>query len=394
MKRSAIRCFSGEIVWEMTLMFRQSLCMLVIAFTVVGISEKVSRGQTASANTSAPGGRSAAEAYQNIQVLKDIPADQLVPAMQFITYSLGVECSYCHVEGALEKDDKKPKRTARKMIQMMVAINRNNFDSKQAVTCNTCHRGAPHPVATPVIADGGPRAATESNLGGEASTTNAPPAEQLIAKYVEAIGGVAALQTISTRQESGTINISGRNLPIEILSKIGGKQLTVIHLPNGDSITGYDGASGWTSAPNRPVREIPSVEVASAKPEVDLQLPLHIKQLFNEVTTAGTPKIGGRESYVVAGINSGEIAAKFYFDKESGYLMRILRYTKSPLGRNPTQIDYADFRTLNGLKVPFQKTIARPNSRLTVQIEHAEFNAPVDETKFARPAVAPTRASS
>jgi len=368
--------------------------MLGIAFTVVGISETPLRVQTASANTSPPGAMSAAEAYQNIQVLKEIPADQLVPAMQFITYSLGVECSYCHVEGALEKDDKKPKQTARKMMQMMAAINRDNFDSKQAVTCNSCHRGAPHPVATPIIAESGPRPAFESVLGEDTSTTNAPPAEQIIAKYVEAIGGAADLKRISTRQEKGTINISGRNLPIEILSRIGGKQLTVIHLPNGDSITAYDGASGWTSAPNRPVREIPSVEVASAKPEVDLQLPLHIKQLFNEVTTAGTQKIGGRESYVVAGINSGEIAAKFYFDKESGYLLRILRYTKSPLGRNPTQIDYADFRTLNGLKVPFQKTIARPNSRLTVQIEHAEFNAPVDETKFARPAVAPTRASS
>ena len=131
--------------------------------------------------------------------------------------------------------------------------------------------------------------------------------------------------------------------------------------------------------------------MASAKPEVDLQLPLHIKQLFNEVKTAGTEKIGDRESYVVAGINSGEIAAKFYFDKESGYLLRILRYTKSPLGRNSTQIDYADFRTLNGLKVPFRKTIARPNSRLTVQIEDAKFNLAIDETKFARPAtVAPS----
>ena len=375
-------------------MCRQFLCMLGIAFTVVGISETPLRVQTASANTSPPGAMSAAEAYQNIQVLKEIPADQLVPAMQFITYSLGVECSYCHVEGALEKDDKKPKQTARKMMQMMAAINRENFGSKQAVTCNSCHRGAPRPVATPIIPEGGPRPAIEGVLGEDTSTTNALPAEQIIAKYVEAIGGAAALQRISTRQEKGTINISGRNLPIEILSRIGGKQLTVIHLPNGDSITAYDGASGWTSAPNRPVREIPSVEVASAKPEVDLQLPLHIKQLFNEVKTAGTEKIGDRESYVVAGINSGEIAAKFYFDKESGYLLRILRYTKSPLGRNPTQIDYADFRTLNGLKVPFQKTIARPNSRLTVQIEHAEFNAPVDETKFARPAVAPTRASS
>src|SRR5256885_3951284 len=185
MKRSAIRCFSGEIVWEMTLMFRQSLCMLVIAFTVVGISEKVSRGQTASANTSAPGGRSAAEAYQNIQVLKDIPADQLVPAMQFITYSLGVECSYCHVEGALEKDEKKPKQTARKMMQMMAGINRDNFESKQMVTCNSCHRGSPRPISIPMIADAPLIPVSESARGDEVSVANAPPAEQIIEKYVD-----------------------------------------------------------------------------------------------------------------------------------------------------------------------------------------------------------------
>jgi photosynthetic reaction center cytochrome c subunit len=376
-------------------MYRKFLCMLGIAFTIVGISEIPSRGKTASVNTSPPRERLAAETYQNIQVLKEIPADQLVPAMQFITYSLGVECGYCHVEGALEKDDKKPKQTARKMMQMMAAINRDNFDSKQVVTCNSCHRGAPHPIAIPVIAEGGPRPAVESALGEDTSTSNAPPAEQIIAKYAEAIGGTAALQKISTRHVKGTINISGRNLPIEILSKTGGKQLTVIHLPNGDSITAYDGTSGWTSAPNRPVREIPPLEVASAQPEVDLQLPLHMKQWFDEVKTAATEKIGDRESYVVAGINSGEIAAKFYFDKESGYLLRILRYTKSPLGRNPTEIDYLDFRTLDGLKVPFQETIARPNSHWTVQIEDAEFNVPVDETKFARPAApAPVRPSS
>src|SRR6266581_6824494 len=367
------------------LMHRELLYRLSMVLALVGSAAKSSLGQTAS--TSPVKAKTAAEAYQNVQVLKDIPADQLVPAMQFITYSLGVECSYCHVEGALEKDEKKPKQTARKMMQMVAGINRDNFESKQMVTCNSCHRGSPRPISIPVIAEGGPRPVVE--------TSNAPPAEQIIAKYVEAIGGAAALQKISTRQEKGTINITGRNLPIEILSRIGGKQLTVIHLPNGDSITAYDGASGWTSAPNRPVREIPPVEVASAKPEVDLQLPLHIKQLFNEVKTAGTEKIGDRESYVVAGINSGEIAAKFFFDKESGYLLRILRYTKSPLGRNPTEIDYSDFRTLDGLKVPFQETIARPNSHLTVQIEHAEFNVPVDETKFARPAApAPVRPSS
>src|SRR5713101_1196405 len=166
--------FLGELLMHRELLYRLSMVL-----ALGGSAAESSLGQTAS--TSPVKGKTAAEAYQNVQVLKDIPADQLVPAMQFITYSLGVECSYCHVEGALEKDDKKPKQTARKMMQMMAGINRDNFDSKQVVTCNSCHRGAPHPVALPMIAEGTP--AVESALGEDTSITNAPPAEQIIAKY-------------------------------------------------------------------------------------------------------------------------------------------------------------------------------------------------------------------
>ena len=71
----------------------------------------------------------AEEEFKNIQALKGIPADQVIPSMQFIAASLGVECEYCHVAHANEKDDKKPKVTARKMISMMMAINRDNFEA-------------------------------------------------------------------------------------------------------------------------------------------------------------------------------------------------------------------------------------------------------------------------
>src|ERR1700681_2347734 len=60
--------------------------------------------------------KTASQQFKNVQVLKDIPADQLIPSMQFIAASLGVECEYCHVEHAMDKDDKKTKVTARKMM--------------------------------------------------------------------------------------------------------------------------------------------------------------------------------------------------------------------------------------------------------------------------------------
>jgi photosynthetic reaction center cytochrome c subunit len=120
--------------------------------------------------------------------------------------------------------------------------------------------------------------------------------------------------------------------------------------------------------------------------ETDLRLPLDLKRLFGELKSGTPEKIGETEVYVISGINAGEIAAKFYFDEGSGLLVRLLRYTRSPLGRNPTQVDYADYRAQDGVKIPFQQTVSRPNSRLTVQIDEAKFNVPVDDSRFARPA--------
>src|SRR6266704_5383258 len=95
----------------------------------------------------------AEEEFKNIQALKGIPAEQVIPSMQFIASSLGVECEFCHVAHANEKDDKKPKVTARKMINMMMAINKDNFEGHREVTCYSCHRGSADPMGTPIVTE-------------------------------------------------------------------------------------------------------------------------------------------------------------------------------------------------------------------------------------------------
>jgi photosynthetic reaction center cytochrome c subunit len=367
------------------------MCRVFRAFTVsaalVLFAATGTGGQTEPSKPASVKLKLTEDVYKNIKTLKGIPADQLIPAMQFITYSLGVECSYCHVENAFEKDDKKPKETARKMMQMMTAIDRENFDAKQMVTCYSCHRGAPKPIATPIVVEAGTHPALENTpREGAPVPANIPPVDQIIAKYTEAVGGAQALAKINTRDLKGTISLGGRNIPVEVVGKLGNRQLTIVHLPNGDSVTAYNGASGWTSAPNRPVHEIPEAEVTSARVEAELRLAVNLKRIFSELKSATPEKIGDREAYVVSGMNAGEVAAKFYFDEESGLLLRVLRFTQSPLGRNPTQIDYADYRTQDGVKIPFQQTIARPNSRIAIHIDQAASNAPVDDARFARPA--------
>jgi hypothetical protein len=278
------------------------------------------------------------------------------------------------------------------MMQMMAAINQNNFDGKQAVTCYSCHRGTPHPVAIPIVAEAGmhPMPAMEHDEDNVAASLPSP--DQIISKYAEAIGGTAALAKLRSRELKGSMTLAGRSLPVEIISKAGNKQLTIVQLPSGESVTAYNGDSGWTSMPNHPVRDVSGIEVASARVEADFRLGLDLKQLFSELKTSAPEKIGDRDVDVVTGMNAGEVAAKFYFEHDSGLLLRILRFTKSPLGLNPTQIDYADYRAQDGVKTPFQQTIARPNSRLAIQIEEAKYNVPVDDARFARPAGPPPAA--
>src|ERR1017187_2639497 len=125
------------------------ICICAICGVVAGGAKAQSGG--APQTTNAPGPKKAEEQFKNIQVLKGVPADQLIPAMQFITASLGVECEFFHLQGSFEKDDKKPKQTARKMMEMMFAINKDNFEGHREVTCYSCHRGSADLVATPVV---------------------------------------------------------------------------------------------------------------------------------------------------------------------------------------------------------------------------------------------------
>ena len=339
---------------------------------------------------SAPAGpKLAEEEFKNIQALKGIPAEQVIPAMQFIAASLGVECEYCHVAHANEKDDKKPKVTARKMINMMMAINRDNFEGRREVTCYSCHRESADPVSTPIITDEGPRLEGEEGKKAEETKAALPAAEQLIDKYLAAIGGAEALQKITSRVQKGTLTaFGGQHFPAEVYSKAPDKRFSVMHLAGGESVTAFDGKQGWLSIPGR-VHMMSAAENAAARMDADLYFPVHLKTLYQKFRVDAGEKIDGHDTCMVVGHSEGQPPLRLYLDKESGLLLRLVRYAETPLGRNPTQIEYADYRDASGVKIPFRWTLARPGNRFTIQIEQVQQNVPVDDAKFAVPSPPP-----
>jgi photosynthetic reaction center cytochrome c subunit len=369
--------------------------LFAVSLFVIG-GAKAQSPAVAPANTPAP--KKAEEQFKNISVLKGIPADQLIPSMQFITASLGVECDFCHVQGAFEKDDKKPKQTARKMMDMMFAINKENFDGHREVTCNSCHRGSTNPVAIPAVMTEEPKMGmgepkkpeAEANTGEAQANQNAgPAAEQLFEKYVQATGGAAAIDKITSRTQKGTIDFGGKSFPIDVYSKDPDKRISFTHMGDSDSITAFDGHEGWLGTPGRPLREMHGGDLEGAALDADLHLATHLKQMFSEAKVHGTERIGDRDAYIVVGRREGKPPVRLYFDEQSGLLLRILRYGETALGRLPTQIDYADYRDVNGVKIPYRWTLARPSGRFTIQVTEVQQNIPVDDAKFAKPPTPP-----
>ena len=381
---------------------RVGVCLALIALPAAGVVgmrlAKAQLGGVPQAAATAAGPKKTEEQFKNIQVLKGIPADQLIPAMQFITASLGVECQFCHVEGAFEKDDKKPKQTARKMMEMMFAINKDNFDGHREVTCYSCHRGSTDPVGTPLVMAEEPKPAMgageakpeeKKGEGGDAKEASGPAADQLFDKYLQAVGGAAAIEKITSRAMKGTITFGDRNVPIDIYSKDPDKRISFTHTPDGDSVTAFDGHEGWLGFPGRPVREMHGPDIDAAAMDADLHFAAHLKGMFSEAQVRGTEKIGDHEAYLVIGRREGKPPLRLYFEEQSGLLMRLVRYGETPLGRMPTQIDYADYREAGGVKIPFRWTLARPGGRFTIQISEVKENVPVDDAKFVKPPAPP-----
>jgi outer membrane lipoprotein-sorting protein len=206
---------------------------------------------------------------------------------------------------------------------------------------------------------------------------------------VQAIGGTAAIQKLRTRIEQGKVSFGPRQFSWESFIKSPDKTIVTTHLPNGDNLTVYDGHEGWSSAPGRPLHQMSVSEATAASLDADLQFPADAKKVFKEMRVEREEKLGDHTAYVIVGAREGQPPTRLYFDEQSSLLVRQVRYADSPLGLNPTQVDYSGYRDQGGVKMPFHLTISQPRGSSAIQIDQIQLNVPIDDSKFAKPVVAP-----
>jgi photosynthetic reaction center cytochrome c subunit len=360
-----------------------------VCFLLLGLCGAIAIAQ-AQGNPAEAAAKTAEQQFKNIQVLKDIPAQQLIPTMQFISASLGVECEFCHIEQEMQKDDKKEKQTARKMIAMELAINKSHFNNEVEVTCYTCHRGSAHPVGTPILSAGALRPPAHVHDEAVDAHANLPTADQILDKYLAAVGGAEALKKIKSRIQKGALETEGMQFPIEVYSEAPDKRVSVSHPQGGDSVTAFNGEVGWLSIRNG-FHKMTGPEREAARIDAQLYFPARVRELYKEFKVSPGEEINGRPTYGVQATDPNRPSLRLYFDPDSGLLLRQMRFAETPLGRNPTQIDYADYRETGGVKIPYRWTLTRPNGSFTIKVDQVQQNVPIDEKLFLPPSESPAK---
>ncbi|HXF41281.1 MAG TPA: c-type cytochrome [Blastocatellia bacterium] len=358
----------------------------------------------------------AEQANKNIQTLASLPNSQLIIVMHFMRTSLGVRCDYCHVaeNGKYWMDDKPPKQIARRMIEMTSEINKASFGGRQVVTCNTCHRGQPKPIAVPAIGQG-----VFANTTREDPATKQPDplpsVDQVLDKYFQVLGGKAAAQKITSRViklswlrpklvNGGTPNAAmiarGDKWAMEIYQKAPNKYLAVITSPNGIIQQGFNGTSGWVKSPQGQ-REMNNAELARFARQADLLGDFALKDQYSLMTVTGREKIDDREAYVVEAqpkasggapapstTGSARRTEKLFFDIQSGLLVRRTVLTPTALGLDPEQTDFKDYTEVDGVKLPFTIIVSYlDDSHLGTTKKYIDVkqNVPIDDAKFEAP---------
>lgn len=343
----------------------------------------------------------AEDVFKNVQLLKGIPAKEFMDTMGFFSAATGLNCIDCHdPEGASSLAayaiDTPLKQTARKMILMVNMLNKSNFGGEQSVTCYTCHRATDRPKRIPSLLEqystepDDPDEAEIVEKGG-AHPANQISADQIIDKYVQAIGGETQAAKLASFVAKGTYegyDSLSEKVPIEIYEKAPNQLTSVVHTQQGDSVSTFDGTHGWIAAADKLMRVLPlsGGDLEGAKMDASLSFPSRLKQEFKWQTGFPSVSIDDRPVQVIQVATGGELGTKLYFDKETGLLVRQVRYTDTLVGIIPTQVDYSDYRDVAGVKMPFHQVVTWTDGRSTIALSEIQPNAQIDASRFAMPA--------
>ncbi len=372
--------------------------MTILWIAGAGLTGRAS-GQVRSAAAPAKP-QTAGAVFKNVRTgtLSQLTVDDFIGVMGVISADLGYDCADCHPGAGSDKVDwavdTPAKLMTRRMVDMVAGINRSNFGGAQRVTCFTCHHSRNIP-ATTIGLDAlyGPPNEEKSDV--IAPGEGVPSATQILDKYIQAAGGAQRLASLTSFVASGTslgYEGLGGGGSFQIFSKAPDQRAVIIefkeHPERGRNARVFDGRAGWITSPRGLLGEYEATgsELDGQRLDAQLSFPGQIRQVLGNWRTGNPDSIDGHDVDVIQGSGPRGQLATLYFDRETGLLVREVRYSPSPIGRVPTQADFGDYREVDGMKFPFQYTFSWLDGKDTFRLSDIKLNVPIDAARFGKPA--------
>jgi hypothetical protein len=207
----------------------------------------------------------------------------------------------------------------------------------------------------------------------------------VIAKYVQALGGEAALAAAKTRVLEGAV--TSRDLqttPIKIQEKVTGEYRADVGTTPNVAVRVSTPSGAWMTGFGPNPRDLEGVQAAQIARPTDFGLALNAKTIYSSIDVRRYETVDGKRA-VVADAKRGPIVTEsLFFDLESGLLLRRLVQTKTAYGNLAEQIDYSDYKEAGGIKIPFAFRYATWNQVTTAKFVDAKVNAQIDDAIFRK----------
>lgn len=234
-----------------------------------------------------------------------------------------------------------------------------------------------------------PTRAQEAAKEQPSEAANLPSVDQILNKYVTALGGKEAIQKITSRVAKGTLELDqmAGEARTEIYQKAPNKIYTNTESDSwGAYKRGYDGTKGWQDTPQTGLEDLTGGQLAGIMRSADFYGDINLKELYPKMTVKGKESVDGHDAYVIDAVAKDGSPETWYFDAETGLKVRNISQGEGPNGPVEVDTELGDYREVDGIKYPFMIHQSLGEISYTIRLTDVKQNVPIDDAKFAKPA--------
>ncbi|HEY0023525.1 MAG TPA: hypothetical protein VGB24_11460 [Longimicrobium sp.] len=215
-----------------------------------------------------------------------------------------------------------------------------------------------------------------------------PTAEQVVARYVTAIGGEQAISAQQFRrvQIEMSMPAAGMSMTAEMMQARPNKAVMNIEIPGmGSMRQGYDGQVAWSINPMQGPKILEGKELADLLRQYDFDANMRFSHMFRTMETVARTEMNGESCVNVRMVTESGDEVLNCFADDDGLLVGAVVKSSTEMGQMESTITFHDYREFGGLKMPTRTSMSVMGQQMEMIVKSMTTD-PIDASVFALPA--------